>query len=268
MDDVHTDNTTAPPDAAVPARPLARPLIPAVLALMIGMIAAAWGFKLAHGPLAWMLTALSASLALCWWTVRPVRFLPLTLFFLLGLGLCQQASHPVLPAHHVANLPQDRAVTLRGHLYRSSKALPGRAQMYLLAEAWLSPQGWRAATGRVLLGAPTGELPAAGTSLVVRGRLRTPRTLHNPGSFDRVRYLAADAIFREMRLHDPNAVIFLAGRESYPRPSGSGVASGTCCGTWIRPAGPSTWPCSWATRARSPRRCAPPWPGPAPRICW
>jgi competence protein ComEC len=216
MDDDHTDSTIAPTVAAVPPRPLARPLIPVVLALMLGMIAAAWGYQLSPGLLAVMLAALSASLVLCWWRGRRVLFMALVWFFLLGLGLCQQASHPVLPPHHVANLTQDRAVTLRGHLYRSSKALPGRAQMYLLANAWLSPQGWRAATGRVLLGAPAGELPAAGTALVVRGRLRTPRTLRNPGAFDRVRYLAAEAIFREMRLQDPNCVIFLAGRDSYP----------------------------------------------------
>ncbi|MGA9755720.1 MAG: ComEC/Rec2 family competence protein, partial [Desulfobaccales bacterium] len=43
-----------------------------------------------------------------------------------------------------------------------------------------------------------------------------PRMLHNPGTFNRPRYLAADGIFREMRLPDQDRLTLLASREAYP----------------------------------------------------
>jgi competence protein ComEC len=183
---------------------------------MGGIIFTAWGRQLANGWLAAALALLGAAQVLLWWRGRPARLLPLVWFWLLGVALGQQGGHPVLPPHHVVHLPQEQALNLQGHLYRSGKAGPGRAQLFVQAEAWLSPQGWRPATGRLLLVVPAQELPAAGTALVVKGRLGAPRTLKNPGTFDRTRYLAADGIFREMRLRDPAAVVWLAGSEFYP----------------------------------------------------
>ena len=55
-----------------------------------------------------------------------------------------------------------------------------------------------------------------GTGVVLKGRLRTPMVLQNPGSFEGSRYLAADGIFREVRLKDRNDLVFLASTEAYP----------------------------------------------------
>ena len=64
--------------------------------------------------------------------------------------------------------------------------------------------------------APVPEPPPVGAPLVVRGRLAPPRMLQNPGTFNRPRYLAADGLFREVRLSDPHRLIFLAETQDYP----------------------------------------------------
>ena len=73
-----------------------------------------------------------------------------------------------------------------------------------------------------------------GTDLVVKGQLRAPRVLHNPGTFDRPRFLAADGIFRELRLKDRGHLVFLAYRPTILWERGSGAASGSCSRAWTR----------------------------------
>lgn len=193
-----------------PRRQFARPLAPATLALMAGIATPAWGFTL---PFPWLLAGLLTLLAamlLIFAVRRPVRLLPLLFFWLLGMAFYQQARHPGFPPHHVANLPQDRAITLSGYLYHPSKTGAARVQLYLEAQAWRSPRGWQPATGKVLVLAPPMEPPTAGAQVVLRGRLREPVALKNPGTFDRARHLAADGIFREVRLRDVDDLVFLA----------------------------------------------------------
>ena len=188
------------PGAGLGARPVARPLVPVTLALMAGIAAPAWGL---HLPEPWLLAgglALWAALALLWWQRRPARFLPLILFGLLGVAFYQQARQPDFPPGHLANLPQHQNLTLFGHLNRPGKLGGERVQLFMEAEAWRSPWGWRPASGNLLVLAPVPEPPPVGTGLVVRGRLAPPRMLQNPGTFNRPRYLAADGLFREMRL--------------------------------------------------------------------
>jgi competence protein ComEC len=134
----------------------------------------------------------------------------------LGLASYQQALEPSFPPHHLVNLPQGEDLTLGGQLVRPSRMGPERVQLFLQVEAWLSPKGWRPATGKLLVVAPALEPPPVGTDVVVRGRLRTPADLKNPGVFDRARYLAADGIFREVRLNDNRHLVFLASTEGYP----------------------------------------------------
>jgi len=191
-------------------RPFARPLVPATLALMAGIAAPAWGFTL---PLPWLLgglLALLAAMALIFALRRPARLLPLLFFALLGMALHQQARRPVFPPHHVVNLPPDQIHTLSGCLYLPPKTGAERVQLYLEAEAWHDGRGWQPATGKVLVLAPPLEPPPAGARMVVKGRLREPATPKDPGAFDRARHLAADGIFREMRLRDGDDLIFLA----------------------------------------------------------
>ena len=196
-------------------RPLARPLVPVTLALMAGIAAPAWGLRL---PEPWLLAAavaLWAALAFLWWRRRPARFLPLILFGLLGVAFYQQAWQPDFPAGHLTKLPQDQYLTLFGHLNRPAKLAGERVQLFMAAESWRSPWGWRPVTGNLLVLAPAPEPPPVGSPLVVRGRLAPPRMLQNPGAFNRPRFLAADGLFREVRLWDPQRLVFLAGTQDY-----------------------------------------------------
>jgi competence protein ComEC len=204
------------PGVSLGLRPLARPLVPVTLALMAGIAAPAWGLRL---PELWLLAAaaaLWAALALLWWQGRPARFLPLILFGLLGVAFYQQAWQPDFPSAHLAKLPQNQNLTLFGHLNRPGKLGGERVQLFMAAGAWRSPWGWRPASGNLLVLAPVPEPPPVGAPLVVRGRLATPHILQNPGAFNRSRYLAADGLFREVRLSDPQHLIFLAETQDYP----------------------------------------------------
>jgi len=197
-------------------RPLGRPLVPVTLALMAGIAAPAWGL---HLPEPWLLAGgvvLWAALALLWWRRRPARFLPLIFFALLGVAFYQQAWQPDFPPGHLAKLPQHQNLTLFGHLNRPSKLAGERVQLFLKADAWRSPWGWRPASGNLLVLAPVPEPPPVGAGLVVRGRLAPPHLLQNPGTFNRPRFLAADGLFREVRLADPDHLIFLAETQDYP----------------------------------------------------
>ena len=203
------------PGVILGLRPLARPLLPVTLALMAGIAAPAWGLRL---PEPWLLAAavaLWAALALLWWRRRPARFLPLILFGLLGVAFHQQAWQPDFPAGHLSKLPQNQSLALFGHLNRPGKLAGERVQLFMEAGAWRSPWGWRPASGNLLVLAPAPEPPPVGAPLVVRGRLASPRMLQNPGTFNRPRFLAADGLFREVRLSDPQRLIFLAETQDY-----------------------------------------------------
>ncbi|MGO8760946.1 MAG: ComEC/Rec2 family competence protein [Desulfobaccales bacterium] len=204
------------PGAGPEARPVTRPLVVVTLALMAGMAAPAWGL---HLPEPWLVAAgvgLWAALALLWWQRRLVRFLPLIFFALLGVAFYQQARQPDFPPGHLTKLHQHQNLILFGHLNRPGKLGGERVQLFMEAFAWRSPWGWRPAAGKVLVLAPIPEPPPVGTGLVVRGHLAPPRMLLNPGTFNRPRYLAADGLFREMRLSDPQRLLFLAETQDYP----------------------------------------------------
>jgi ComEC/Rec2-related protein len=197
-------------------RPIARPLVPVTLALMTGIAATAWGLHLPQTFVLAGVLALWGILALLWWRGHPTRLLPLILFGLFGVAFAQQAWEPHLPATNVFNLPQNHNLTLMGHLNRPGKLGENRVQLFMNAEAWRSPWGWRPASGHLLVAAPGLERPPVGTGLVVTGRIRTPGMLMNPGTFNRPRYLAADGLFREIRPSDPHRLIFLASTAAYP----------------------------------------------------
>jgi competence protein ComEC len=202
------DTENRKPPTANP--PVVRPLLPVVLSLMGGLAAAAWGLTLPEGWLIGGLLLLWVALTVLWLTRRPVRFLPLAFFGLLGVAFYQQALDPPLPLHHLVNLPEEEELTILGRLHRPARLGPQQAQLFLAVQAWLSPQSWQPATGYLLVVGPNLAVPPVGTDLVVRGQLRPPHVLHNPGTFDRPRFLATDSIFRELRLKDRNRLIFLA----------------------------------------------------------
>jgi hypothetical protein len=131
-------------------RPVARPLAPVTLALMVGIAAPAWGLRLPEPWLLAVVVALWAALALLWWQRRPARFLPLILFGLLGVAFHQQAWQPDFPAGHLTKLPQNQSLTIFGHLNRPGKLAGERVQLFMEAGSWRSPWGWRPASGNLL----------------------------------------------------------------------------------------------------------------------
>ncbi|MFZ0052059.1 MAG: hypothetical protein WAK96_09800, partial [Desulfobaccales bacterium] len=85
--------------------PFSRPLLPVVVALMAGLASPAWGLRLPEKWLAAGLVLFWAILGVLWLARRPVRLLPLALFWLLGVAFYQQAIQPVFPLHHLVHLP-------------------------------------------------------------------------------------------------------------------------------------------------------------------
>jgi len=199
--------------AALQSRTLARPLIPLVLALMAGVAAPSWDLNLPPRWLVAGIPVLLAGLALNWRRRRPVLVLPLLLFCGLGLALSQEARAPSLPPHHLVHQPLGAEVSILGRVNRPGKHVGERVHLYLEAQALRGAAGWQPACGKLLVTLPAQELPPVGSALVVKGPLRAPRTPRNPGAFDRVLYLAADGIFREMPLRDRDGLVLLA----YPR---------------------------------------------------
>lgn len=143
----------------------------------------------------------------------PLGVIPLLFFALLGVGLYQEALTPPFPPQHIAHLPLDEEVVLSGRLCRPSRVGPEWVRLYVAVEAWKSPEGWRPATGTLLVTAPPLAAPPVGTPLTVRGKLREPRALNNPGAMDRPRHLAAEGVFRQLHLADPGHLIFLISPE-------------------------------------------------------
>lgn len=136
--------------------------------------------------------------------------MPLALFWLLGSALAQQALAPVFPLHHVANLPLEQEITLKGSLYRPPQVREGSVRLFLKASHWLGPEGWQEAGGQVLItGGSNTPAPAEGSEAVVKTSLRQLRDLLNPGAFQRSRYWASWGIFREGRLKEPSDLIIL-----------------------------------------------------------
>ncbi len=191
-------------------REVARPLVSVTLALMLGLAAAAWGVRL---PASWLAAGLGGL-----WVVAllarlrgwRVLLLPLLLFWLLGLAFYWQTLEPALPAHHLARLAQGSEISLLGRLFLPPQVQEDRVRLWVEAENWLSPRGWRPAAGKLLVrGEGLPPLPEGGR-VVMRLRLRPPRDLKNPGAFPWVRYLAGQGIYAEARLRQPGDLVLLA----------------------------------------------------------
>ncbi|MBI4796602.1 MAG: ComEC family competence protein [Deltaproteobacteria bacterium] len=186
------------------------------IAFILGLAAPSWGLKIPQGWLAAALAALWLLLALAWLIRRGGGWLPLAFFWLLGVAFYQQAQQPVFPPQHLTRLPLEQELTLRARLDRPSRIGTHGVQMFLDAAAWRSPAGWRPVSGKLVVTASHLTPPPVGTGVVLRTRLRVPKVLKNPGSFDRARYLAADGIFRVASLRQPEDLIVLANAGASP----------------------------------------------------
>ncbi|RJR42782.1 MAG: ComEC/Rec2 family competence protein [Deltaproteobacteria bacterium] len=210
-----TENCTSSPYEA-PRPQLARPLVWVTISFILGVAAPSWGLKIPPGWVAAGAAGLWLLLALAWRTRRRAAWLPLALFFLLGAAFYQQAQQPLFPAQHLTRLPLEQDLTLRGKLYRPAKIGAHSVQLFLEAEACREPGGWSPVSGKLLVTAPALPPPPVGAAVVLKARLRAPRTPKNPGSFDQARYLAADGIFRAAHLRQPEDLIILANAGASP----------------------------------------------------
>ena len=199
-----------------PDRQLARPLVWVTLAFILGVAAPSWGLRVPPGWVAAGAAGLWLLLAWLWWTRRRAAWLPPALFFLLGVAFYQQAQQPLFPGHHLTRLPLEQDLALRGKLFRPAKIGAHGVQLFLETEAGREAAGWRPVAGKLLVTAPPLNPPPVGAAVVLKTRLRAPRTPKNPGSFDQARYLAADGIFRVAHLRQPEDLIVLANAGAFP----------------------------------------------------
>ncbi|MFZ5452802.1 MAG: ComEC/Rec2 family competence protein [Thermodesulfobacteriota bacterium] len=195
---------------------MARPLVWVTLAFMGGLAAPGWGLTIPGGWLPAGLLILWVLLVLAWWTRPRAGWLALAFFCFLGVAFYQQARQPFFPPPHLIDLPLKEELTLRARLERPGKTGAQGVQMLVDVTAWRSPGGWRPVSGQLLLTAPPLKTPPVGASLILKTRLRSPRVLKNPGTFDRARYLAADGIFRVASLRHPGDLIVLANAGASP----------------------------------------------------
>ncbi len=146
-----------------------------------------------------------------------VQVTALVFFALLGVGLYQQALRPNFPLHHLAHLPLEEEVVLSGCVYRPGRVTPEWSRLYVAVEAWKTPEGWRPITGKLLVSAPRLNAPSVGTQVVIRGQLRQPQVLQNPGTWNRPRQLAAEGIFRQMHLSEAAQLVVQPSRQAVSR---------------------------------------------------
>jgi competence protein ComEC len=140
--------------------------------------------------------------------------MPLAAFYLLGLALAGQALAPAFPSNHVANFPENREIIIKGNLYLPPQMREGGVRLFMQADLWLSPQGWRPACGKVLItGGPQIPAFAEGAEAVIRTLISKPRDPMNPGAFQRSRYWASRDIFREGHLREPGDLVMLSSNE-------------------------------------------------------
>lgn len=188
-----------------------RPLVPLILAFLLGIVAA----RLLQLPaLVWFLAGLTAaSLALLGGAYRRLRvagiFL-LLLFFSLGAGRLGVESS-LLPPHHIDRLPEellDQPLLIEGVVASPSDPLAGgagemeseggRVRVLLdLRTMWVAGREIEV-TGRARLTLLHPEIvPAYGERIRGQFKLRRPRGYSNPGGFDYPLYLRSQGVTLE-----------------------------------------------------------------------
>ena len=196
-------------------RPLARPLVPVTLALMAGIAAPAWGLRL---PEPWLLAGALAPLDCPGPLLVAAASGPVSApapvrapgSGLLPTGLAAGFSSPT--PHQTAPKPKpDSPATLTGPASwgGTGPALDGSrrlAESLGLAMRPVTSRCWPRCRN------PRRWAPACWSG----GASIRPLVLQNPGTFNRPRFLAADGLFREVRLSDPQRLIFLAETQDYP----------------------------------------------------
>ena len=172
----------------------ARPLIPALLALMCGIVT---GLYLPGFP--YILPAVLAIFLICALIVRQkqrVRFLPLVLFLLLGYWSLQASIAPKLPANHVTQYIDDKPWHITGTLKGYPEHFSDRTRFVLQVETLTRNQASRSVTGAVRI-TVRGHIDGlqTGDRIGCLARLKEIRNFNNPGGFDYRQYMTFKKIW-------------------------------------------------------------------------
>jgi len=175
--------------AGDPPRGYARPLIPALLALMSGITMGLYWPGLPGVFLA-VCAAFLCSISLAW-KGRNVRVLPLILVFFLGYWSLQGWIAPNLPPNHVTRFIDDRPWHIIGRLYGRPQCMPDRTRFNLRVESLTRIQVCYPVTGaiRVTVHGNVDYL-RSGDRVACLAKLKAIRNFNNPGGFNYQRYMA------------------------------------------------------------------------------
>ncbi|MBW1743433.1 MAG: DNA internalization-related competence protein ComEC/Rec2 [Deltaproteobacteria bacterium] len=167
----------------------ARPLIPCLLALTAGIVAAVYLPGLYGIQLVVLFTVLSFLFFA--WKGQRASLLPFLLFFVLGYCSLQSWVSPRLPANHVSHFVDDKQWHIIGTIQDDPQRLPGRMRFTLNAES-LTRKGLSYKTRgavQITIWGPAAGL-CSGDRVACFVRLKEVRNFNNPGGFDYRRYLA------------------------------------------------------------------------------
>jgi len=124
---------------------------------------------------------------------RIIKFIALSIIALLG-GLYYIFSTISLPKEDISNFVQEE-VTLRGRIMRPPQRGIERTTFYLDVDEIYSGQWQRPASGKVRISGDITLPLQYGDIILVRTKLKRPRSYHNPGGYDFENALARDRVY-------------------------------------------------------------------------
>ncbi|MBN2104310.1 DNA internalization-related competence protein ComEC/Rec2 [bacterium] len=95
------------------------------------------------------------------------------------------------PANHLSNLPVDKDLSFKAHLFRDPEYRPERTVYWLAADSVYTQRGWLPVCGRLRLTRyreSSGSL-VYGDQIIATGHILPPASRRNPGGFDYRAYL-------------------------------------------------------------------------------
>ena len=167
-----------------------RPVIPLLLAMMLGIAAGAWfpGYGM------WMVAVASLCMAALIYLIRKektARVIPMLLLLALGNLSIQPWAAPGFPANHIIHFTGRHFWRITGVIVESDAGPLKRQKCILRTEILERNRKTFAVKGRIRL-TVSGNDPklSEGDRIVFKGRIRTIRNFNNPGGFDYQRYMA------------------------------------------------------------------------------
>ena len=167
-----------------------RPVIPLLLAMMLGIAAGAWfpGYGM------WMVAVASLCMAALIYLIRKektARVIPMLLLLALGNLSIQPWAAPGFPANHIIHFTGRHFWRITGVIVESDAGPLKRQKCILRTEILERNRKTFAVKGRIRL-TVSGNDPklSEGDRIVFKGRIRPIRNFNNPGGFDYQRYMA------------------------------------------------------------------------------